>query len=51
MDLNSRCQIVREEGAQTFQVSRVLTASILGREVLGLDAAVVVTEVGQHGHE
>lgn len=29
VELNSRCQIVRGEGAQTFQVSMLLAASIL----------------------
>ena len=36
VELNSRCQIVRGEGAQTFQVSMVLAVGVLDRRGTGL---------------
>ena len=35
VELNSRCQIVRGEGAQTFQVSTLLAVSVLDRRGAG----------------
>ena len=35
VELNSRCQIVRGEGAQTFQVNMVLAVGVLDRRGAG----------------
>lgn len=50
MELNSRCQIVRGEGAQTFQVGRLLAASSLDKELLGLDRTRMEAKLGQNEH-
>lgn len=48
MELNSCCQIVQGEGAQTFQVGGLLAASGLDEEVLGLDRTMMETKLRQN---
>lgn len=48
MELNSHCQIVRGEGAQTFQVGVLLAARGLDEELLGLDRILIETKLGKN---